>query len=75
MNLVDLATRDLGTAAALLRNTRSGVRGLDIRELEGGAQAFATGPGAADIYCAAIDAGLRRLRGLTNNGYVLRAVL
>lgn len=73
MNLVEAAISDLGTAAALLRNRRSGVTGLDIRELRGGAAAFATGPKAADVYCSAIDAGLARMRGLRNCGYVLRA--
>lgn len=72
INLVEQAITDLGTAAALLRNERSGVTGLDIRELRGGAVAFATGPAAQDVYCAAIDAGLARLRGLTSQGYILR---
>lgn len=73
MNLVDAAITDLGTAAALLRNKRSGVVGLDVRELRGGAAALATGPAAFDTYLGAIDAGLARMRGLRNHGYVLRA--
>lgn len=73
MNLIEMAVSDLGTAAALLRNKRSGVIGLDIRELRGGAAAFAAGPISADTYCGAIDAGLKRLRGLSSRGYVLRA--
>lgn len=73
MNLVDAAIQDLGTAAALLRNTRSGVVGLDVRELRGGAAAFTTGPQAQDVYLAAIDAGLARMRGLKAHGYVLRS--
>lgn len=73
MNLIDLAIGDLGVAAALLRNKRSGVVGLDIRELRGGRVAFASGPISENTYCDAIDAGLRRLRGLKSDGYVLRA--
>lgn len=73
MNIIEAAITDLGVASALLRNKRSGVRGLDIRELAGGAAAFATGERAADTYCGAIDAGLRRMRGLRAHGYVLRA--
>lgn len=71
-NLVELAVRDLGVAAAILRKPRGGVVGLDIRELAGGASAFATGPAAADVYCGAVDAGLSRMRGLVNHGYILR---
>jgi hypothetical protein len=72
MNLVDLALADLATAAALLRDRRSGVVGLDVRELRGGAQAYAQGPQHFDVYLGAIDAGLGRMRGLTNHGYILR---
>lgn len=72
MNLIEAAITDLGVASALLRNKRSGVRGLDIRELAGGASALATGPRAFDTYCGAIDAGLARMRGLSNHGYILR---
>lgn len=72
MNLVQLAIDDLGTAAALLRTQRSGVIGLDIRELAGGARALAAGPQTFDVYCGALDSGLARMRGLSNHGYILR---
>lgn len=71
-NLVQRAIGDLETASSLLRRPGSPVRGLDIRELAGGAHAWAAGAAAEDIYCAAIDAGLRRLPGLTRYGYTLR---
>lgn len=71
MNLIEAAITDLGVASALLRNKRSGVTGLDVRELAGGAAALATGPRAFDVYTGAIDAGLRRMRGLKNRGYIL----
>lgn len=70
-NLVELAVRDLTTAAAVLRKPGSGVVALDVRDLAGGAQALATGPRAFDVYCAAIDAGLGRMRGLGTRGYRL----
>lgn len=70
-NLVELAIRDLGVAAAILRKPRGGVLALDIRQLAGGAQATAIGPRAFDVYCGAIDAGLGRMRGLRNVGYNL----
>lgn len=73
-NLVELALGDLTTAAALLRRSRSGVLALDVRGLAGGAQAFAIGPQAADVYCGAIDIGLSRMRGLRSEGYLLKAV-
>lgn len=72
MNIIEAAITDLGVASALLRK-RSGVEGLDVRELAGGAAAFATGERAFDTYCGAIDAGLRRMRGLRAHGYVLRS--
>lgn len=71
-NLVELAISDLTVAASLLRSKRSGVVGLDVRELAGGAQAFSIGPRAADVYCAALDAGLSRMGGLTSRGYIIR---
>lgn len=70
-NLVELAVSDLTTAAALLRNKRSGVTGLDVRFLAGGAVAFGTGPNAFDCYTGAIDACLAKLPGLTNKGYYI----
>lgn len=69
--LVQRAVGDLNAAHAILR-TGGAVRGLDIRELAGGTYAWAAGPAAENTYCAAIDAGLRRLPGLTRYGYVLR---
>lgn len=70
-NLVQLAIRDLGVAAAILRKPRGGVLALDVRQLAGGAHALAIGPRAFDVYCGAIDAGLARMRGLRNVGYDL----
>lgn len=70
-HIPQLAIADLTVAAALLRSRRSGVVGLDLRHLTGGAQCLAIGPRAWDTYCAAIDAGLSRMRGLTNRGFVL----
>ncbi len=73
-NVVSLAVRDLNGAAAILRKSGGVVRGLDVRELAGGAAMLERGPVAFDRYCAAIDAGLARLPGLTNAGYVIRRV-
>ncbi len=73
MNLVQMALGDLKVAERLISN--KAVRGLDVRELHGGAQVFAADdPRAADVYCGALDAGLSRLPGLTNRGYVVRAL-
>lgn len=69
MRPVQLAVRDLTTAAALLRHAKSGVIAVDVRDLAGGAATMAIGPQAFDIYCGAIDAGLAHMRGLTNHGY------
>lgn len=71
-NLVQLAVSDLAAASAILGKPRGAVLGLDVRELQGGASAQAAGPKAFDTYLGAIDAGLARLPGLTNRGYVLR---
>ncbi len=71
-NVVSLAVRDLNGAAAILRKSGGAVRGLDVRELDGGARMLARGPVAFSRYCSALDAGLARLPGLTNTGYVLR---
>lgn len=73
-NVVQLAVRDLEAASAVLRKPRGVVRGLDVRELAGGAAMLARGPVAFDRYCLALDAGLARLPGLVNHGYVLRRV-
>lgn len=70
-NIVSLAVQDLTVAAAVLRKPRSGVQGLDCRELAGGATCLAAGPTAFDVYAAALDSALSRIPGLTNRGYIL----
>ncbi len=70
-NVVSLAVRDLNGAAAILRKSGGVVRGLDVRELDGGARMLARGPVAFDRYTMAIDAGLAKLPGLTNRGYTI----
>lgn len=72
LTLVDLAVRDLTVAAALLRRPRSGVVGLDCRELAGGAAALAAGPTAFAGYCSALDAAVSRIPGLRTANYSIR---
>lgn len=71
-NLVELAVRDITTAAAILRKPRGGVLGLDVRSLTGGATALEIGPRAFDVYCGAIDLALGHTKGLTMRGYEIR---
>ena len=72
LNLVDLAVRDLTVAAAILRKPRSGVVGLDCRELAGGAAALAVGPNCFSGYCRALDAAVSRVPGLRTANYAIR---
>jgi hypothetical protein len=73
---VGAALDDLRVAhATLSRSPRHGIRGLDLRELAGGATMLLHHvPDVQNAYADAIDAGLRRMPGLTNHGYVLRRV-